>query len=138
MISIKTSYKLFFVFTLAITSVACGGGASSNTPKALTSSLWGLIQKGAYQKAAHFYFTNSDHDLDTKDLNDGIAFLREILRGETEQKGGGIADFSILEEEINGNVAKVYVSITYKDGSVVQHTSVLNNTGGRWKFEFDF
>jgi hypothetical protein len=137
-----TVVLLICAMAICVSLVSCGGGGLSGakSPSDIEKGLWELMQKGKFEKAIDYWFDNMVDDESQKEQNAQMKTasktLAEKMKQSVEEKGG-IKDFKIEKEEISedGLSAKVYVSVTYGNGSDDEEVKKYFNVDGKWKMD---
>ena len=125
------------VIVLAVIAMAFGmssctkkGGA---TPTDATKAYHELMQKGDFKGAVQStYDYNKEMSKDEKDAADAMIDMTASKIQEAMNEKGGMKEFALSNETINGEDATVDVKITYGNGEEEEKTENLKMVDGKW------
>ncbi len=125
------------VIVLAVIAMAFGmtscskkGGA---TPTEATQSYYEMLKKGDFKGAVQStYGYNKEMTQDEKDTANAMLDMTASKIQEAMDAKGGMKEFALSNEVINGEEATIDVKITYGNGEEEDKTENLQMVGDRW------
>ena len=120
------------VIVLAFGMTSCNkkGGA---TPTDATKAYYELLKKGDFKAAVQStYDYNKEMTKEEKESVDAMLDLTASKIQEAMDAKGGMKEFALSNEAINGEEATVDVKITYGNGEEEDKTETLMKVGEAW------
>ena len=126
------------VIVLAVIAMAFGmsscskkGGAA--TPTEATKAYYELLKKGDFKGAVQStYDYNKEMSKEEKESVDAMLDMTASKIQEAMNEKGGMKDFTVGAESIEGEDATVDVTITYGNGENEEKTESLKKVGDVW------
>lgn len=121
--------KSFFIFTLSLFFVACGG---SNTPESVAEKFFDSLYKGEVD-ISQIYLGEEANQPGIKELAEGKIKQAAAKAKAMADKKGGIKSIKVIDKTIEGNKAKVKLEITFKDDTKDTENAKLYNDNDNWR-----
>ena len=125
------------VIVLAVIAMAFGMSSCAKkgaaTPTEATQAYYELLKKGDFKGAVQStYDYNKEMSKDEKDAADAMLDMTAGKIQEAMDAKGGMKEFALSNEAINGEEATVDVKITYGNGEEEDKTETLMKVGEAW------
>lgn len=125
------------VIVLAVIAMAFGMSSCSKkggaNPTEATKAYYECLKKGDFKAAVgSTYDYNKEMTAEEKDAVDAMLDMTADKIKEAMDAKGGMKDFVVSNESVNGEIATVDVKITYGNGEEEEKTEYLKKVGEKW------
>lgn len=124
--------KIIFTVFVAATFLGIVACSSSDSPSGTMQEFYAHMSEGEVNDA---YELVSEDAKKMAEMFGGVSVLAD--KSEEMSKKGGIKEIKVLEEEINGALAKVKMEITYGNGEEDTRSDKLIREDGKWRLAAD-
>lgn len=127
----STFYMTILTLVLFLGFYSCGG-SSTNTPGKTVITLYETMKNKEFEKTAKMYVTKDGEKLSKDELKKIEGMIG--MGSEEFEKKGGLDHVIINEEKISeeGNSAKVYFTIHFKNGDTDDDIMNLDKINNNW------
>jgi len=125
------------VIVLAVIAMAFGMSSCTkkggDTPTNAVQAYYDLLKKGDFKGAVQStYDYNKEMSKDERDAADAMLDMTASKIQDAMNEKGGMKEFALSNEAVNGEEATVDVKITYGNGEEEEKTETVKKVAERW------